>query len=684
MTTPSSSSSSSSSSSFGQYEIISEIGRGGMGIVYKARNDLTDEIVAIKQLVLKNIAPEKMQEFRDRFKREAETAQRLKHSNIVKVFDVRMSLDNCFYVMELLDGRSLRRELEVRGGKVTVEDFWPILLQVVDGLSFAHSMNVVHRDVKPDNIFILKDGTVKITDFGIARVAEFEETHLTKTGVMMGTLAYVSPEQLQDAKNVDHRADIFSLGVVTYEALSGETPFIADGVAQTIVRIVSQEEKPLHIAVPYISVEVSSVVAKALRKKARDRYRSVNDLSRDYEAAMEATLDSMREARQNSYLLEETNATGMRIDKSMLQTQAGDLAPPLVVPRTSSSIPPRVVDDSRKITPLTPLTPTTPVTPTPGQVNNAFYAASSAGPASRSMAGFGGSFTGAGKEVSERPLQIFDCHGKNNTPMIEPAAISYRAGKVVVADVGSRLIHVFSFDGRWLNDLTASTNAAATTSGGRLARPSGVAQDNKGRVYISDSSDPFVRVFDSRGVFWKDICNIQAKDGGIQGIALDSSDLLYLSDGVNRAIQIFQCELGVWLRKVELEDGKGGFQLPSGIATDRLNQLFVTDYGACRISIFNKGGSLVRSFGKRGSGEGEFNVPKSVATDKNDRIYVLDSLNHRVQIFSPLGEYIREIGCKGNAPGQFLAPSDVSIDPGNALLYVADKGNHRVQVFEVS
>jgi serine/threonine-protein kinase len=668
---------------FGQYEIISEIGRGGMGIVYKARNGLTDEVVAIKQLVLKNIAPDKMQEFRDRFKREAETAQRLKHANIVKVYDVRMNPDNCFYVMELLDGRSLRRELEARGGRVTVEDFWPILSQVVEGLSFAHSMNVVHRDVKPDNIFILKDGTVKITDFGIARVAEFEETHLTKTGVMMGTLAYVSPEQLQDAKNVDHRADIFSLGVVTYEALCGETPFIADGVAQTIVKIVSQEEKPVHIAVPYISVEVSSAVSKALRKKARDRYRSVNDFCRDYEAAMEATLDSMREARHSAFLKDETNAEGMRIDRSMWQTQAGDFVPPLVVHKTPSE-PPQAIDEARKITPLTPLTPHTPVTPIPAQTNDAFYATSSSGPVSRSMAGFGGAFAGASKDVNEKPLQIFDCHGKNDAKMIEPAAISYRAGKVVVADVGSRLVHVFSFDGRWLNDLTPGSHPSGTTSGGRIARPSGIAQDNKGRVYISDSSDPYVRVFDSRGVFWKDICNIQGKDGGVQGLALDSSDLLYLSDSGNRCIQILQCEMGVWLRKVQLEDGKGGFQLPSGIATDRLNQLYVTDYGACRISVFNKSGALVRSFGRRGSGEGEFNVPKSVAIDKNDRIYVLDSLNHRVQVFTPLGEYMRAIGCKGNEPGQFLAPCDLSIDPGNALLYIADKGNHRVQVFEIS
>ena len=170
--------------------------------------------------------------------------------------------------------------------------------QTTAGLTFAHNMNVVHRDVKPDNIFILKDGTVKITDFGIARTAEYEQTNLTKTGVMMGTLAYVSPEQLQDAKNVDHRADIFSLGVVAYEALSGQIPFTADGIAQTIVKIVSQEETPLHILLPLLDVHVSAVVSRALRKRARERYRTVTDFAKEFETALEAA--DRNRSRQSS------------------------------------------------------------------------------------------------------------------------------------------------------------------------------------------------------------------------------------------------------------------------------------------------------------------------------------------------------------------------------------------------
>ncbi|HMP51731.1 MAG TPA: serine/threonine-protein kinase [Candidatus Melainabacteria bacterium] len=198
------------SEGFGHYQIQAEIGRGGMGIVYKALDTRNEKTVAIKQLILENVDPEKHKEFTERFSREAETASRLTHPNIVKVLDVSDSIDSHYYVMEYLEGRSLRQELARKGGKLSPQVFWKMLKQVSEGLSYAHSLNVVHRDIKPDNIFILNDGRVVLTDFGIARIADLEATNITKTGVMLGTLAYVSPEQLQNAKKVDHRRYLFS------------------------------------------------------------------------------------------------------------------------------------------------------------------------------------------------------------------------------------------------------------------------------------------------------------------------------------------------------------------------------------------------------------------------------------------------------------------------------------------
>jgi serine/threonine protein kinase len=657
---------------FGPYKILAELGRGGMGVVYQALDQRDNRLVAIKQLVGTNIDPAKEQEFRDRFKRESVTASRLKHPNIVTVFDVSTDTETLFYVMEFLEGHSLRRELEINGGRLTPERYWPIFAQVVEGLSFAHSMNVVHRDVKPDNIFILNDGRVKLTDFGIARAADdYEQTNLTKTGVMMGTLAYVSPEQLQDAKNVDHRADIFSLGVVSYESLSGHVPFTGDGIAQTIVKIVSQEEKPLHILLPYINVQTSATVTKALRKRARERFRSVKEFAREFEKSLgdavsqppgqpSSGVDTVTIKGHN------TDASGYEVPQEIRKLRQ-QLAPPLHNTSSDYTFKDNQLGDIGNIDPFMTIAPTAEFNVKPAQIS--MKARSAPAP----------------QEVQpSKPIHIFDSHGKNKIKLVEPGVVCYRSGRVIVGDTATRQVHVYSFEGRWVGDLIM-TDEDTKTRGGSLTKPSGIAIDVKGRVYVVDSSDPYVRVFDSKGVFAKEFCNIQGKEGGLQGIAVDSTGLIYLSDMDNACVQIFQSDLGLWMRKID-NKGKGddSLQMPAGLAIDRANQLYCADYGTSRIHVFSKSGSLLRSFGGKGNGPGQFNVPRAVAVDKNDKIYVLDSLNHRIQVFGPTGNLFYIFGGRGSEPGKFIGPSDLSIDLENNLLYVADKGNQRIQVFELS
>lgn len=643
---------------FGRFKILAEIGRGGMGIVYQAMDRQNKKLVAIKQLVFANIDATKESEFRDRFRREAATAARLKHPNIVTVYDVHTEQpENYFYVMEYLDGHSLRRALELKGGRFSPKEWWPIFDQVCEGLSFAHSMNVVHRDVKPDNIFLLKDGTVKITDFGIARAADFEQTNLTKTGVMMGTLAYVSPEQLQDAKNVDHRADIFSLGIVSYEALAGEVPFTGDGIAQTIVKIVSQEEKPLHIVMPTIDVRISAAVSKALRKRARERYRTIKDFAKEFEQAFDES-DAKGEAVPNQpYAAPQPTAS------------APPAPPQRSVSSTEISIGDRVKEESTN--------------------SSSELARMSSGGSSNP------SFSGLRTEVRHprprtdyqpaRILHTFDAAGKDQQiKLVEPAALCYRSGRLAVADTATRKVHLYSYDGRWVGDCTyRADNQDSKTRGGSLTKPSGLAIDVRGRIYATDSSDPYVRIFDSRGMYLKEICNIQSKEGGIQGIALDSTGLLFLSDMTNACIQVFQADLGLWMRKMAPKEQHNGLQLPAGLTIDRQNQVYCVDYGTSKIIMFNKAGAFIRAFGGKGTAHGLFNVPRAVGVDNNDKIYVLDSLNHRVQIFGPTGEWFSSFGGRGTEPGKFIAPSDLCIDAANNLIYVADKGNQRVQVFEL-
>lgn len=638
----------------GDYEVLSEIGRGGMGIVYLALDRANERLVAIKHLVLDNVDPLKQREFRDRFRREAVMARRLDHPNIVLVHEVGTGEDDNFYVMEFLDGHSLRDELASRSGAMLPEEFFPILKQVSDGLSYAHNLNLVHRDVKPDNIFILKDGRIKLTDFGIARMVDYEQTHLTKTGVMLGTLAYISPEQLQDAKNVDHRADIFSLGVVSYEALSGRLPFPGEGIAQTVIKVLSSEPESLNRLSPAINVEIAAVVSKALRKKARDRYMSVVDFARDFELALQG---HSKLADRQSQL------EGSSVPRIKPASGAGSGSAKVYTPGIPiEGLAQRALEESRFA---------------PSFLNCAAKAEASVVTTKVP--------SNAASYYLVKPIGIIGRKGEGNGCFLEPSIVCARSGRVVVADTQMRTVKVFTCEGRWLYDISPNLSAKnSKTSGGSLTNPSGVAMDFRGHIYVCDAADHYIRIFDGQGRFVKEFLNMHGKEGGIQGIVLDSTGLLYVSDVDNGCLQVFQSEMGTWLRKVGVKGTKAGqLQLPSGLARDRLNQVYVVDYGTSRISMFSKAGIFMRTFGGRGAGNGLFNVPRGVAVDKDDRIYVSDSLNHRLQIFGPAGDWLYSFGGKGAEFGKFVAPAGICIDPQTNCLYVADRGNHRLQVFEL-
>lgn len=681
---------------FGRYKILSEIGRGGMGIVYQAYDPEENRLVAIKRLVMENISPEKMREFRDRFKREAVTVKRLSHQNIVEVFDVAVDSDNYYYVMEFLEGRSLRSELEGRKEPMAPAEFWSYLKQVAEALDFAHTMNVVHRDVKPDNIFILKDGRVKITDFGIARAVDFEETKLTKTGVMLGTLAYVSPEQLQDAKNVDHRADIFSLGVVTYEALSKQIPFSGEGIAATIVKIVSKEEKPLHILNPAISVDTAAAVSKAMRKKARERYRSVKDFAREFENSL-ADKNGMTARNFNVGQKTAENLSALPPDyrpmtgAAFAEDASSEAMPFIPSPAAVNYVEKDASDSTDSADSLKPYDASKagsdahrrnhPAVNAPGSSFNDFDPKKQTESFNNKIASSSlNQFQSKG-----RLLKIISTRGKEGIAFAEPAQIAFWSGRLVVADTASRKLSVFSKDGRWVGDLAQLPDAKdSRTRGGSVTKPSGLAIDDRGRIYVTDANDHFIRIFDASGVFQRDFKNVHGTESGLTGIAIDSTGIIYVADPISGCIQVFQSDLGTWLRKLGSKgDLPGQMQLPCGLAVDRLNQIYCVDYGLSRVSIYSKAGLLVRSFGEKGSGQGQFNVPRAVAVDQNDKIYVLDSLNHRVQIFSPTGDFLYSLGEKGSEPGQLLAPSDVAIDMESNTIYIADKGNRRIQAFQL-
>jgi serine/threonine protein kinase len=257
----------------GRYQLLEKLGQGGMGIVYRALDTLLQRIVAVKVI---SAAIDTDPEPRERFFREARAAGQLSHKNIITIHDLGEHEGQPYLAMEYLTGQdlaarmadpqrmSLRRKLEVAA-------------EICEGLEYAHGHGVVHRDIKPGNIFLTDSGTVKIVDFGLARLVTSD---LTRSNMMMGTINYMAPEQIR-GERVDHRADVFSTGVVLYEVLSGRRAFEGDSVASTLYKILEQAPEPLRHIDPALPLEVVQMVDRALAKPRDERYQHTSELLRD-------------------------------------------------------------------------------------------------------------------------------------------------------------------------------------------------------------------------------------------------------------------------------------------------------------------------------------------------------------------------------------------------------------------
>jgi hypothetical protein len=271
----------------GRYRILGELGRGAMGAVYRAVDPLIEREVAIKTL-LQDLAPEILDEVRERFLREARSAGRLNHPNIVTIFDVGEDAGIAYIAMELLEGRSLQQMMctQPRLPLGTAAD---IAAQVADALDHAQQYRIVHRDVKPANVMVAPSGRCKLTDFGIAYVPT---SSMTQTGAALGSPKYMSPEQVAGVP-VDGRADLFSLGVVLYEMLTGRNPFVRDGDTTPLPvmhRISVEPHAPLRSLDPGIPEPFERILRRALAKKAQDRYARAGEMADELRrAAREAT-----------------------------------------------------------------------------------------------------------------------------------------------------------------------------------------------------------------------------------------------------------------------------------------------------------------------------------------------------------------------------------------------------------
>jgi serine/threonine protein kinase len=266
---------------FGCYEVVKELGSGAMGTVYLGRDTVGRRTVAVKTLKPAGVDAQELADMKERFFREAASAKQLAHPAIVKVYEAGEERGTAYFAMELLDGVTLR-DFCAKRGTVSVKRSVEIAAYVAEALAYAHGKNVVHRDVKPENIMMLSNGDIKITDFGVAKLMDASQT---QSGVVLGTPNYMSPEQLIGAK-VDGRSDIFSLGVVFYELLTGVRPFQAKNISDMLRLHQAHQPAPPSALRSEVPAAVDAIALRALQRDLAQRYQQGEQMAKDLRAAM--------------------------------------------------------------------------------------------------------------------------------------------------------------------------------------------------------------------------------------------------------------------------------------------------------------------------------------------------------------------------------------------------------------
>lgn len=710
----------------GKYDIIEELGRGGMGVVYRARDPQTDQEVALKELILAGALPEAEKiDTVERFKREGMAAMRLKHPCIVTVYEMGNDGDRYFMAMELVDGKSLGHYIEKKA-VFSYQQIVDIGVQICGALDYAHQQGVVHRDIKPDNIQIKDNGQVKLMDFGVARVKS-DLPGLTQTGTTLGTIAYISPEQLTDSRDVDGRADIFSLGALFYELLTFKTPFDAGNLGGTILRIMNETPEPLTKINPNIPPKLDAVIQRALKKNREERYQRAAEMQYALQEALRgeagttapiaaASLEQCRFCQASMPPSSKVcpscgrSAFGGGVIGGSLGTltpttttqlpgpDGGRSKPQLSPPPTPTRpqlTPPSAPGRSQIVPPPTPSRPqlTPPGSPgsgplvAQGQPGAAPRPAVASGaPAARAPSLSGAAAQAAGTAVkaavAERTgaprqltfAQVFGKGGFGHGDFNQNRGLAFDArGRLFVADTENGRVHIFDTHGNPVGHIKPQPSTEC------FRFPKSVAISPQGIVYISDDLDHRVYKFDLSGKplgVWRRGRSADEQPAVPGRILITPEGSLYVSEPNNHRVVVFDAS--------ERQTGlvSSGLAAPSGLAMDAQGRLHVIDSTNAVVNAYDKTGKFLFGFGQKGTGPGQFSVPRDVAIDREGYIFVADTLNHRIQIFDAQGHHVLSLGHKGTKNGEFNSPEGLAIGPDERL-YVADRGNGRVQAFTI-
>lgn len=602
----------------GKYKLLDEIGKGGMGRVYKAEDVRLDRIVAIKELVISDLLEENEKlEIVERFRREAQSAAGLNHPNIVTIYDVLEEDERHYIAMEYASGKTLKNKMD-DNYKFTLDELLDIFIQIAAGLEHAHSKGIIHRDIKPDNIKIVDDNVVKIMDFGIASM-ERKKDSITQRGSLMGTLGYISPEQLYNSNKVDSRADIFSFGAMLYEFFTKKLPFEGENIAEVIMNIMTLTPIPPSKYNINIHPKIEDLILKCLDKDPEKRYQKFKEISNEL---------MILKFSENSGELKLSDAvydTGLLGEVNQLR---------LTFQENSSHTTPPNNSNTNALTFSSPLMQ---------NIKVAF---------SKSFGTFGhelGQFSSPKSIYLSSDLDLYVCDTKNSR------------------------VQVFNSNEELIKVITAT----------EMNSPCSISIDKQtNNVYVLDSEDFKIRVFDIEGKEISRFGgqgDSPWKFKGASSITISGNNKIYITDTVDSKIKVFNLQ-GQYLTSFGKQgEGIGEYKSPYVIASFD-EYLYILDHAQPRIHVIDRAGIPQLMFGSRGAEKGKFTVPKGLAVDEAGRVYVSENLTHRVQIFDRTGRFLYSFGKKGSKEGYFNDPESISISPQNKI-YVLDRGNNRVQVF---
>ncbi|GAC1631886.1 MAG: hypothetical protein NVS4B2_16260 [Chloroflexota bacterium] len=631
----------------GRYELVREIGAGGMGRVYQAVDTKTGRAVAAKVMVVHS---DNNLEALIRFHQEGALLSTLKHPNIVEVYGIFLEEQASSIIMELLEGRSLAQIMAAE--HLSLERAKQMMMQLCSALAHAHLHGIIHRDVKPGNIMLVGNDNVKVTDFGIARILNSGSTLKTMTGTSIGTPLYMSPEQVE-GRPIDGRTDIYSAGVVLYHIVTGRPPFEGDDPISVAFKHVHKAPQLPSLINADVPPDWEKLILRALAKDPADRFQSADAM---YQAL--AVLSSSKEADDP--------------DTARATRDTGDSSDPL---------PAQVAPDTR-IWPEARLAPGGPGAPAD---------------------------SGRAEGVDDVARSLPDAVARPEPEPARGTRRTVNRSLVgaLIAAVLVLVIAVVAFTALRGRGTTASPGATPTTApvattapsvipsghglrviawgseGSRprqFKSPSGATFDRRGNIYVVDTGNDRIQKFSPAGTFLRAWGTRGSRPGQFQnpqGVAVDRRDNVYIADTGNNRVQKFSATgafLTAWTRV-----GTTSFDRPTAVAVGGSN-LYVVDAGHNRIQEMSPNGTPVNCWGDAPCRSAQFQHPNAVAIDSHDDIYVVDTLDHTVQVFDQNGEGLNVLGSKGSKPGQFLSPKGITFD-AQGHLYVTDTGNNRIQEF---